>query len=400
MKARHSRFGNRMIAASRERSGGRTVVNHRIIGIAFPDCFRRRLATGSSSIGERHEPMALQMRLARHRIGQHHVSTIERSFLSQAARRTSRNIARCKAVSVAVSIAASWRHSAVCTWQSLLTVARDHGACVNGCLSPWSSSAATIARYLSDEAGTFKPATLQRRLSSISQAHQMAGYASPTTNVAVRTVWADTRRVHGTIQVGNAPAVVADIRAMVAALPARDSGVRDRALLLLGFAGAIRRSELVTLNVDDVVENRDGLVVTLRKSKTDQEGAGRAIGIPFGAKPATCGVRAVRDWLAIRQDITPALFYAIDRHDRHQAARMCDRSVARIVKRSAVAAGLDAARYSGHSLRAGLATSAAAAGISERAITAQTGQRSMTILRRFIREGSLFRENAAAGIGL
>jgi site-specific recombinase XerD len=275
-------------------------------------------------------------------------------------------------------------------------------------LEPLPAAPETVTLYLTALAGQKKAATLQRRLSAISQAHQAAGLEPPTKAAAVRTVWAGIRRTHGTAQQGKAPVVVAELRRMVDALPSSTLGVRDRALLLLGFAGAFRRSELVGLDVADVRPTADGLVVTLRRSKTDQEGAGREVGIPYGSTPATCPVRAVRAWLEVHAHranlafgtVALPLFHRVDRHGRQLPGRLSDRAVARVVQRTARAAGLDAATYAGHSLRAGLATSAAAADVPERVIAQQTGHKSMTVLRRYIRSGSLFRENAAARVGL
>ncbi len=258
----------------------------------------------------------------------------------------------------------------------------------------------TVVLYLSDLAMSRKTSTLQRRLSAISQAHKAADLETPTGHHAVRAVWSGIRRVKGTAQEGKAPAVTRDLRAMVATLPGTLPGLRDRALLLLGFAGAFRRSELAGLDIADVTTTRDGLVVDLRRSKTDQEGEGRRIGIPYGSRPGTCPVRAVQDWLAAAKIASGPLFRGVNRHGQVGKTRLSDRAVALIVKRAAAAAGLDPARYAGHSLRAGLATSAAAAGVSERAIMAQTGHKSLPMVRRYIREGSLFNENAAAEVGL
>ena len=258
----------------------------------------------------------------------------------------------------------------------------------------------TVALYLSDLAGMAKAATLQRRLSAISQAHQAAGYESPTKSSKVRAVWAGIRRVMGTAQQGKAAATTVELRAMVGTLPASLLGKRDRALLLLGFAGAFRRSELVGLDVSDVIFNRDGAVVTLRRSKTDQEGQGMKKGIPYGSSADTCPVRALREWLQAAAISGGPLFRSVNRHGQVQASRLSDKAVALVVKRAAKAASLDAATFAGHSLRAGLATAAAAAGVSERAIMAQTGHKSVNMVRRYIREGSLFRENAAAAVGL
>jgi integrase len=272
--------------------------------------------------------------------------------------------------------------------------------CAAHAVSALPSTPQTVALYLSAMAGHRKVSTLQRRLSAISQAHQVAGHPTPIKDIAVRAVFAGIRRAHGTAQHGKSPVLTADLRLMVAALPDSLLGVRDRALLLVGFAGAFRRSELVALDVRDVTVSRDGLVILLRRSKTDQEGQGRTIGIPYGSRPITCPVRALQDWLSCGNIKAGPLFRPLDRHGNIQPARFSDRGVARVVQRAALAAGLDPAAFAGHSLRAGLATSAAAAGVSERAIMAQTGHKSLPMVRRYIRDGSLFNDNAAASVGL
>ncbi|MFB3779045.1 MAG: site-specific integrase [Bryobacteraceae bacterium] len=258
----------------------------------------------------------------------------------------------------------------------------------------------TVALYLSALAGTHKASSITRRLSAISQAHQMAGGEAPAAAAEVRTVLAGIRRAKGTAPRTKAPTLTDDIRRMVAALPAGLLGVRDRALLLLGFAGAFRRSELVGLDVSDLEFTTEGLVVSLRHSKTDQEGAGRKVGIPLGSNPGTCPVHALRDWLKVSGIAEGPVFRCVNRHGHVQLGRLSGYAVALVVKRRASAVDLDAARYAGHSLRAGLATSAAIAGASERSIMAQTGHRSVGMVRRYIRDGSLFRENAAARAGL
>jgi integrase len=260
----------------------------------------------------------------------------------------------------------------------------------------------TVALYLTDLIGRGrKPATLARRLVAIAKAHELAGHdPSPTSSAKVRTVWAGIRRTVGTAQTGKAAVLVEDLRAMLAALPSSLRGKRDRALLLIGFAGAFRRAELVSLDVADLTFERAGLRVLLRKSKTDQEGKGRALGIPNGRHPNTCPVRALRAWLDAATITTGPVFRAVERDDQVAAGRLTAGVVGTVVKQAARAAGLDAAQYGGHSLRAGLATSAAAAGASERAIMAQTGHKSVTMVRRYIRDGELWRDNAAGAVGL
>jgi len=204
-------------------------------------------------------------------------------------------------------------------------------------------------------------------------------------------------------QAQKAPLVASDVLRVVEAIPEGLLGQRDRALLLLGFAGAFRRAELVGLDVTDVVFTDDGAEVTLRHSKTDQEAAGRKIGIPWGTSPQTCPVRSLQTWLEAAGISEGPLFRDVTRAGvgiskrARGASRLSDRAVARLIQRRAKAAGLEG-DFGGHSLRAGLATSAAKAGRSERSIMAQTGHRSERMVRRFFRNGAPSTENAAAGL--
>jgi integrase len=223
---------------------------------------------------------------------------------------------------------------------------------------------------------------------------------SPTRASKVRLVMAGIRRTLGTAQVAKRPVLVEDLKRMISRLPEGLIGVRDRVLLLIGFCGAFRRSELVALDRDAVEITADGLVITIKRSKTDQEGVGRKVGLPYAAHKETCPVRSLQEWLE-RSGITGGpLFRPINRHGKMATERLSGSAVGKIVKRYATAVGLDATKFGGHSLRSGLATSAAAAGASERSIMAQTGHRSVNMVRRYIRDGSLFRENAAAIVGL
>jgi len=245
-----------------------------------------------------------------------------------------------------------------------------------------------------------KVGSVQRRLNAIAEAHKAVGVDSPTSSGIVHNVMKGIRRTLGTATVQKSPAVTADILVMVNATDPGLIGMRDRALLLLGFAGAFRRSEVVGLDVADLDFNRDGLTVNLRRSKTDQDGQGRKIGIPYGSNPVTCPVRVVQAWLDQAGVTEGPVFRSVNRHGKLQPFRLGAGNVATIVKKLAQRVGLDPAKYAGHSLRAGHATSAAASGASERSIMNQTGHRSVQMVRRYIREGSLFRENSGGKLGL
>jgi integrase len=259
----------------------------------------------------------------------------------------------------------------------------------------------TLMLYLTEsvEAG-YKISTIQRRLSAISVAHQAAEIASPIDDMHVRMLWRGIRRKHGIAVKGALPITIPELRAMMEHIPDTIQGFRDRTLILIGFAGAFRRSELVSLDVEDLTFQREGIVILLRHSKTDQEGEGRKIAIPYGSRLETCPVRAMQDWLAVSRIEQGAIFRRVNKGDRVEKSRLTGDAVAKIIKRAIQNAGLDPTHFSGHSLRAGFATAAAQAGVDERNIQRQTGHKSVAVLRGYIRDGNLFRQNAAADVGL
>ncbi len=237
-------------------------------------------------------------------------------------------------------------------------------------------------------------------MNAIAEAHKAVGLDSPTHHAMVTNTMKGIRRTKGTASEQKTPTLTEDIRAMVDATDAGIIGTRDRSMVLLGFAGAFRRSEIVALDVEDCTFGKDGLTVTLRRSKTDQDGVGRKIGIPYGSNPDTCPVRTIQTWLEMAGIDSGPLFRSINRHGKVRAGRLSGIDVARVVKKLAKRAGLDPSKYGGHSLRAGHATSAAIAGAKERSIMKQTGHRSVQMVRRYIRDGSLFRENSTGKLGL
>ena len=185
-----------------------------------------------------------------------------------------------------------------------------------------------------------------------------------------------------------------------AQVPATLQGTRDRALLALGLAGAFRRSELAGLNVADLKFTDQGLEVVVRRSKTDQEGAGLKKAVPFGSHQETCPVLAVRGWLQAAGITAGPVFRRVTRQGTVGAGRLDGGSVARVIKRVIASTGRRSATYSGHSLRAGLITAAVKAGKTEASIMRHTGHRSIGVLRRYVRLADLFGDNCVAGIGL
>jgi integrase len=279
-------------------------------------------------------------------------------------------------------------------WRDFCGWSEAHG------VSPLPATPETVAAYIAECAGHLKTGSIQRRLNAIAEAHKAVRAESPTHSPLVANTMKGIRRTLGTAPAQKAATLTDDIRAMLGATDAGTIGFRDQALILLGFAGAFRRSELIGFDVGDCNFGRDGLTVTLRKSKTDQTGEGRKIGIPYGANPDTCPIRTIQAWIEQAARSTGPLFRSINRHGKVKSRRLSGIDVARIVKKLAKRAGLDASKYAGHSLRAGHATAAAMAGASERSIMNQTGHRSVQMVRRYIRDGTLFRDNSGGKLGL
>jgi integrase len=259
------------------------------------------------------------------------------------------------------------------------------------------ASIETIAAYLAARADALAVATLVRHVASISKAHEARGLPNPTQSELVRATLRDIKRIRGCAQREAKPLLRDDLLMVLDAMGDGLKDLRDRALLLVGFAGALRRAELVGLDVGNIEHVRQGIILTLRRSKTDQDGQGRKIGIPHG-RTRWCPVAALDGWLTASAIDREAIFRPVDRHGRIQGARLSGEAVSLVVQERVAAAGLDQARYSGHSLRAGLATSAAQAGVPTWRIKTQTRHASDAMLTRYIREGELFTENAAGAL--
>ncbi|MGF7233973.1 MAG: site-specific integrase [Frankia sp.] len=261
----------------------------------------------------------------------------------------------------------------------------------------------TVAGYLAalSDAG-YRPSTIRRRMAAISVAHQLGRHPNPTTAPEVTTVWSGIRRTHGVLPTQK---VALETTLLTQVLdPIGDDSpadVRDRALLLVGFAGCLRRGELVGLDVADLDETSDGLVVMVRTSKTDQEGAGALIGLAYGSRRSTCPVRAWRAWVDLAGLTHGPAFRPVNRHGGIGDGRLSPGSVARIVQRRAAAAGLAPEQFAGHSLRSGFATAAARAGVPDRSIMRQGRWRSAASLDGYVRAGRLFdRDNPSGRVGL
>ncbi len=258
----------------------------------------------------------------------------------------------------------------------------------------------TLAAYLADLALTDRPATIGRKLAAIAVAHREAGHESPTEHGMVKRTLAGIRREKGTAQNQKSALLVEDLRRIVTPLGASLLDRRDRALILLGFAAALRRSELVALRVNDVRFEEEGLVLILRRSKTNQEGRLETIAVAYGSEMRTCPVRALRAWLAAAGLVDGPLFVGLTPQGGLRTAPLGDRMVAHVVKRRCKAVGIDPSEVAGHSLRRGFATAAARAKKPDRMIKRHGRWKSTAMLDRYIEDGSQWDENASVGIGL
>jgi integrase len=263
-----------------------------------------------------------------------------------------------------------------------------------------------ISFYIADMAskGTLKVSSIACYLSAIQDCYRERGVVVNIQHPAIKKVLKGIRKTLHKRPVQKDPLLTDEIKEMVQTISTEKdgkpylAGVRDRALLLLGFSGAFRRSELVSLNFEDLKLSRDGFLVLLKSSKTDQEGEGLEKAIPYGGNPITCPVRAIQDWIQAAQIKNGPLFSPINRHGQILARRLTGHAVALIIKRSCQIGKSES--FSGHSLRAGFVTSAAKKKVPEHLIMKQTGHKCSDTLKRYIRIGTCFDENAASLIGL
>ncbi|MGG3814552.1 site-specific integrase [Methylorubrum rhodesianum] len=259
--------------------------------------------------------------------------------------------------------------------------------------SPVPAEPHTVAAYVAHLADTGrKPATINLHVAAIAAVHRAGGFDVPTTSEAVKATQRGVRRTLGTRQVRKAPVTAETLKKALRKIPDDLSGARDRALLLIGFAAALRRSELVSLDVADLERVPDGIIVHVRRSKTDQDGQGQEIAVPRGGKLKPCD--ALDAWLAAAKITVGPVFRPINKGGRVGADRLTDRSVADIVKRHVGAAGLDASLFSGHSLRAGFVTSALAAGADVLKVMHVTRHTAVTTLQKYDRRARAFDDHA------
>lgn len=255
-----------------------------------------------------------------------------------------------------------------------------------------------IASYIADRAGVLAVSTLRRHIASLSQLHKALGVKpNPLKGPHIAIALRGLSRLHGRPQRAVQPLLLAELKEILNEIPETPVGARDACLLSLGFAGGFRRSELVGLECEDVHEDASGVIVTIERSKTDQGGAGRTVGIPRG-RNKFCPVRSFEQWIEIADLSSGPLFRPVAKSGEIGANRLSAEAVALIVKKWVAKIGFQPSEYSGHSLRAGFVTSAVKAGASEYAIRKQTGHASLATMERYIRIANVFEDNACSAL--
>ena len=247
-----------------------------------------------------------------------------------------------------------------------------------------------LALYITHLSSYSKYSTLKRRLASISILHKTKGHYIDTKHPIIMENLMGIKRINGSNQKGKKPLLINDLKILIDAIHQSNEKdkrkIRDKALVLIGFSGGFRRSELVDIEYEDLEFVSEGVKIFVKRSKTDQSGEGMTKAIPYFDNKKFCPVIALKNWIEIFDFKNSRIF------------NISDKSVALIIKKYANYAGLDSHRYAGHSLRSGFATSTAESGAEERNIMAMTGHKSTEMVRRYIKEANLFKNNALNNI--
>ena len=260
---------------------------------------------------------------------------------------------------------------------------RDFSAfCVKNGFTAMPTQPKILSLYLTYLSKSSKLSTLKRRIASISVIHKLKGHYLDTKNPIIMENLHGIKRTLGSIQKAKKPILINDLKLIIKVI--NKDNLRDKALILTGFAGGFRRSELVNIDVEDLEFVPEGVKILIKRSKTDQTGEGIYKAIPYFDNKEFCPVLALRNFIEKKSL----------KKDGSKIFELSDKSVALIIKRYAQKAGLDSSKYAGHSLRSGFATTAAEFGAEERNIMAMTGHKTTQMVRRYIKEANLFKNNA------
>ena len=249
-----------------------------------------------------------------------------------------------------------------------------------------------------------KMSTLKRRLVSIGVIHKLKGHYLDTKHPSIIENMMGIKRRKGSIQKGKKPLLINNLRILINVIDKEKNEeikkLRDRSIILIGFSGGFRRNEIVSLDYDDLEFVQEGLKISLKRSKTDQFGEGSVKGLPYFENSKYCPVISIKKWIEISKISSGAIFRRFIKGSKLSHNRLTDQSVALLIKHYLKLAGIESKNYSGHSLRSGFATSAAESGAEERSIMAMTGHKSTEMVRRYIKEANLFKNNALNKINI
>ena len=243
-----------------------------------------------------------------------------------------------------------------------------------------------------------KMSTLKRRLVSIGVIHKLKGFYLDTKHPSIIENIMGIKRRKGSIQKGKKPILINNLKALINVIDEKIDNeikkLRDRTIILIGFSGGFRRNEIVSLNYDDLDFVQEGVKIDIRRSKTDQFGEGSVKALPYFDNSKYCPVVSLKKWISVSEINSGSLFRRFLKGSKLSEKRLTDQTVALLIKEYLQLTGIDSRNYSGHSLRSGFATSAAEAGAEERSIMAMTGHKSTEMVRRYIKEANLFKNNA------
>ena len=256
--------------------------------------------------------------------------------------------------------------------------------------------------YLSSK--DVKMSTLKRRLVSIGVIHKLKGFYLDTKHPSIIENIMGIKRRKGSIQNGKKPLLINNLKSIINVIDKEKieeiKKLRDRSIILIGFSGGFRRNEIVSLNYEDLDFVQEGLKISLKRSKTDQFGLGTTKGLPYFDNSQYCPVVSINKWIEISKINSGPLFRRFNKGSKLSENRLSDQTVALLIKNYLKIAGIESKNYSGHSLRSGFATTAAESGAEERSIMAMTGHKSTEMVRRYIKEANLFKNNALNKIKL
>ena len=275
--------------------------------------------------------------------------------------------------------------------------------CVERDLDPMPSSPETVGAYLADAGRGYALSTLRRRVAAIARAHRIAKQPLDTRHPAIRETLRGIARTHGEPPRRSAALTTGDIKRLLRTCRDDTAGIRDQALFLICFAGALRRSELVGLDVEHATPTAEGLRLLIVRSKTDKEGAGAEIGITYGRRPDSCPVMALRRWLEQAKITSGPIFRKVDRWGAVHAGRLDPDAVRQILKRRAAEAGITGTIWepvTPHGMRAGFVTTAYKNGVPDEEIMGHTRHRSLTTMRLYVRRAKLDTKSPAGKLGL